>query len=226
MTKVLMMALMLALLGACSIMDISMLETAVPLDDKVVEITLYEGLGVELGSMMKENDTDPDLEGGVVTGAKAGMIFFFFVYVCSVIYTSGYTVGGKLGAKILVGNTDIHYLALAPALTGLSSYDTEEGYPEYKALGAELAFLSSWEVEPGLIPTFALRISYDHLIREPNNVQLSESQNLIHGNLTGSLRLKIGPVILHPELGAEIAPFWGSNLVVFPTGALGLGLAF
>ncbi len=46
MTKVLMMALMLALLGACSIMDISMLETAVPLDDKVVEITLYEGLGV------------------------------------------------------------------------------------------------------------------------------------------------------------------------------------
>ncbi|MCB5284050.1 MAG: hypothetical protein LHW45_00425 [Candidatus Cloacimonetes bacterium] len=226
MTRLLIMATLLASLGACSIMDISMLDTAVPLQDKNLELTLYENLGVDLGTMMQNNAQDQNLGGWLITGFKTGLSVSPGFDLTGRIYTSGFMVGGKLGAKLLVGNTDFNYLALAPSLTALSSNGTAEGHSKYSSLGAELAFLSSWEVKSWLVPTLGARVSYDNLVRKSSSNPAGETQNLVHGNVSGSLRLNLGPVILHPELGMEVVPFAGGGLGFFPTGSLGLGLVF
>lgn len=206
-------------------MDISMQETAVPLYPRNFEVSLYEGLGLDLESMLREGSPESHLEGWFVTGSKLGISLSPTADLTGRLYLSGYTLGGKLGSKLLVSQKGNNYLALIPALTALSSRGEAE-YMIYSSYGAELTFLSSWVLNPVMIPTLGARINYDYLIRENDNTETIDTYSLVHGGVTGSMRFVAGRMILHPEIGVEIAPMRGGVMKLFPTGSLGIGFQF
>lgn len=225
MNKIIIPTILLSLLSACSIMDISMQETAVPLNPDKFEVSLYEGLGLDLESMLREGSPESHLEGWFVTGSKFGVSLSPTADLTGRLYFSGYTVGGKLGPKLLVRQKGNNYLALAPALTALSSKGEAENNI-YSSYGAELTFMSSWVLNPVMIPTLGARINYDYMVRHDAAEGAADTFSLVHGGVTGSLRFVAGPIMIHPEMGVEIAPMQGGFMKLFPTGSLGLGIQF
>ena len=224
MRRIAMIALPLFLLSACSIMDISMQDTAVPLAPDKVEFSLYEALGVELSTMLDENTPEQELGGWFVSGVKFGIGLSPKADLNGRLFYSGYTLGAKLGPKLLLSQTGKHYLSLLPALTFLKG-SGDPDYPSYSSFGGEITLLSSWVPIPSLVPTLGARISYDNLTEGILQRDSYQHFGIFHGNLSGNLRLVAGAFFVAPELGVEIVPLSG-GVEFFPTGSLGIGLKF
>ncbi len=215
----------LLLLSACSIMDISLQETAVPLPPGKVDIAVYEGLGIELSTILQESDPESYLLGGwFVSGFKFGVPLSETIDLNSRVYFSNNTLGGKIGPKIVFSENEGHYLAAIPMFTTLASHDVELDYERYASLGGELTFVSTWAKNPRIIPTLSARVSYDRLFEEnPRREPVHQSYHIMRGGVASSLRIPFKAVFLHPELGLELVPMQDGIIRFLPTASVGLG---
>jgi len=227
MKKLIIFVLPLLLLSACSIMDISLQETAMPLPGGTVDVAVYEGLGIELSTMLREGDADEGIfmPGWFVSGFKLGVPLAYNLDLNSRIYLSSNTMGTKIGPKIVISERNEHYLAAIPAFTAMISRNVEQDYDKYASLGAELTLVSTWAGNPVVLPSVSARFSYDRLFEEDRwRDPPLRAYDLMHGGLGTSLRISLGSLYLHPELGVELVPMLDGAIKLLPNGSLGLGL--
>jgi hypothetical protein len=213
-------------LASCAIMDISSQETAIPLEPKNVSVSLYEGMGIELTTLMdEEQDDGSGFLGWFVTGLKAGISLSPKVDLVGRVYTAGSSTGGKLGVKTLIRQEDTAYTAILPEFTWVNWYDySDKGDESSRALGLEASLMQSWKLDKALIPTVGARLSYEYISEGSDGTGVRYHHHIVHAGVFTSLKLVLGPVHLQPEVGLEILPPNVTGRTVFPNASLGLGL--
>jgi hypothetical protein len=222
-------------------MDLSTMDTAVPISPDRVSLSTYLGLGVDYSSpyfkgedYMQDEGIDDDWEGlinDLCTVVKIGIPASEKLDVQAKIYQSGYSWGAKLGVKNLFYHQGKKYFALMPMLTHISGsverFDEDDNaYKDtFGAKGFEMTGLYSYEANKYLTGTLALRYNLSLYKEESNQIQY-EDLLLSHGGLSANLRLTLGALMLTYEFGFEVLPNKDSNVLTSPITALGIGLQF
>lgn len=229
-----MAALCALLLCSCAVMDLSTLDTAVPLAKKHVNVVLGEGTGVSVSTLLLGDEADTeDVDLVLPTyGITASYGASDKVELGGRYYTSFYNTGAKIYLKYLIQHQDKSYISLIPAgnyvfLTE-DDYDDGEYYLKSSIYGTELQLLYTYQANRSLALTAGLRGNFSRYQERKtwNDIVQSERgpYNLFHYGVRTNLDLRLGDLKLLPELGLEFFPLDDGEYKVIPLVAVGLGL--
>jgi len=227
----------LLLLTGCAVLDISTLDTAIPIEANHVQIKYLNSAGLELSTTVitdSELENDPDVsEYGAgmwpVVAWNAAIGLRDQADIGARFWLSTDSRGGKLYYKKLMHQEGNTYLSLVPAINfveGTSEdWETDE---RYHSLGGELQLLYTYKAGEYFRFTAAIRANYNRYTESTydSNGDLYEQGpfNIVHWGTRANVMLKLGPLMIIPELGAEMVPVVNGEIDLLPTVGLGVGL--
>jgi len=237
--RIILLLIMITLLTGCAVLDVSSLETAIPLPPRRVEISTNQSVGLDLETVVLEEDelvngdSPPGYMPGTssVTGVQAAIGLENQMEVGTRFWISPYNYGAKIFLKKLMNQNGSNYLALQPAFTYLNSVDESDGPngdEEYTAIGSELQLIYTMKASP----YFALSLigrgnvnRYQHTLWDVNGDEIINGPHtIIHGGFRGNLELRLHPFFFIPELGFEIVPVINGETSVVPVVGFALGV--
>jgi hypothetical protein len=227
----------LLLTAACAVLDVSTLDTAVPLAPGKVRFGLQSTSGVDLSTFRPEEDyegQDPGFENQ--EPQTQGTYTSWLSYgidgtneVTGKMWLSIASGGAKVYVKHLIHQQDKMYVSVAPGATFVYSLlEDDESEPRFSALGAELQVLATRKYSSNTSFTLAARGNFNRyqstVVNGINGEEDYGPYNLINYGVRGNLELKLGPIILMPELGVEFVPRENDVPAVLPNAGIALGL--
>jgi hypothetical protein len=232
------------LVGGCAAVNTSVMETAEVLEPGHVEVGAEYVTGLELTTaVFLENDTsetfDADGLGAVECyGVRVGYGATERLEIDAKLWASMGGVGWKLYGKYAIsqGQGDTAW-AVAPGINRVTTdtEDDDEGsLDEYIAsvstLGAELPLLVTHRFNDWVAVTGTVRYSLDAIeIAYPDGSPLEDLNDvyLLHRlGVVNGWTFALGPLIIQPEIGVEMASQVNGGFGAVPIIALGAGLEF
>lgn len=228
----------LSALGICScaVMDLSTLDTAVPLAKNHVNVMVGEGTGISVNTLLfgdeaANDDLDDDLALPTY-GITASYGVSEKVEVGGRYYTSFFNTGAKIYLKYLINHKENSYISLIPAGNYVfytdDTYDDGDYYLKSSIYGTELQLLYTYQANQNLALTAGLRGDFSRYRERKTLNDIVESErgpyNLFHYGLRTNMELHLGGLKLLPELGLEFFPLDDGEYKVIPLVAVGLGL--
>lgn len=225
-------ALLLLSLSACAVIDISTLDTALPVAPADFQISPYQALGLNLASVFYDEDSSDEYGASVdlVSGIKTNISLNPELDLQARAYFGSNSWGGKLGLKKLMYQEGRSYLALAPAFSYVQEANNDNNF-DVQVFGAEMQILFSqkWGNQAG---TIALRGNYNkyledirHDEEEPYWVENKE-YDILHAGIRANLCLKYKHVYFIPEIGVEGIPVKNGVFTVLPSLGYAIGIEF
>lgn len=228
----LLVVLFLLALSACATLDISSLDTALPVAPAKAQIAPYQAIGLDMASAVYHDSdgTDEDRYASVdvASGIKANISLKpdLDLQLRGYIGT-GNSRGFKLGVKKIVRTEGRHHLAIAPAFNYIEENPAENA-DKSRAFGAEMQVLytQKWGSSSA---TFVLRGNYEKYL--VNGWDWDEAKDyreydLVHGGLRINLCFRSKYIYFIPELGFEIVPVINGKLSMIPALGYALGVEF
>lgn len=225
-------SLLLLSLSACAVIDISTLDTALPVAPQEYQIAVFQALGLDLSSVVYDEDSsdEPGASADLVSGIKTNISLNPELDLQARAYYSSNSWGGKLGLKKLIHQEGQNYLALAPAFSYVQEMNNENNY-DVQVFGAEMQILFSqkWGNQAG---TIALRGNYNKYLEdirhdedEPYWVENKE-YDVLHAGIRANLCLKYKFLYFIPEIGVEGIPVKNGVFTVLPSFGYAIGIEF
>jgi hypothetical protein len=237
--KLLLLSFVLLLLCGCAVMDISVMDTAEPLQPGKVKIETYAGTGLILESTVYDNvvETGESHKAAIwpVNGFRLGMGIADKTEAGGKVWFTGFSAGAKAYLKYLLQQNNDTYYAIIPAITYVKAKDQSNNNSsnldyEYKSVGAELPFLVTRKVSEYLSLTAAARLNYNSLEYSLYGGSSPSDKHgpysVVHGGILGNARLKYYYLVLTPEVGVEFVPVVNGAFTVLPNYGLSVGLQF
>ena len=227
------------LMIGCASLDVSTVDTAIPLYPQKVRFQVASSSGLSLDRIYLPNEDmlqigyfedDDDAPYSQLINSftfvlpydpetDLGFRFWFDVN----------STGTKLSYKKLMFQQDNTYIALNPALTYLrSQWKDHDAQFQADALGAEFQALFTYLVSQKFNTTLAFRSNYNYLNHKktlPNQDMLDYSRNTYNFGVRGNAELKLGFLSYINELGMEAFPI-GGKIKLIPIVATGIGVSF
>jgi len=228
----LLIVLFLLGLSACATLDISSLDTALPVAPAKAQIAPYQAIGLDLASAVyndsNENDDDRYASVDVASGVKANISLKpdLDLQLRGYIGT-GNSRGFKVGVKKLVRTEGRHHLAIAPAFNYIEENPAESA-EKSRAFGAEMQVLytQKWGRSAA---TFVLRGNYERYLVNGWDWEAAadyHEYDLVHGGLRVNLCIRSKHLYFIPELGFEIVPVINGKLSMIPALGYAIGVEF
>ena len=219
-------SLVLLGLSACAVLDLSTLDTAMPVAPAKVQVAPYQAIGLDMSSVVYDDDSyDNDQRYASVdlaSGFKANISLREDLDLQMRAYMgSGNSRGAKLGIKKLLMHEGNMYLAIAPAFNWVTDKPSNSEEPDHKAYGTELQLLNTYE-SGGASITLVARGNYSRLMLD-RKVYGSGSgtdfreYDIVHGGLRANVCLKAKHLYMIPEIGFELVPVIKGKLSMIPT---------
>ncbi|HOH98761.1 MAG TPA: hypothetical protein PL188_10720 [Candidatus Cloacimonadota bacterium] len=236
MIKAMLLAMVLILMSACAVMDISNMDTAVPLrPDKSFDLAIYTGNGLDLSTAVNieddiETEDDPFEATYPVAGYKLNIGINPKLDLTGRWFIGNMSWGAKFGVKNLLWHEGKRYFAIQPSFTYLEGVGAEDSEwfnndREYMSYGLENQFLFTVQPSKNFSCTLAARGNYNRL-RMTLEDEGETYYNVFHGGVRGNLRLSLGPLYIVPEAGYEIVPIVHGDLRAMPVFCFAAGLSF
>jgi hypothetical protein len=229
-------------------MDTSVMDTAEPLKPGHVKLESFASLGVMLESAVydeDEQDTDDPKTAGMwpVMGLKFAIGIADSSEIGAKGWLSSSTTGVKAYFKKQIYHNGNSYRALIPAFTytGIKNDNNDDEYNndyhnldnseyKYSSIGFELPYLMTTKLAEEVSLTAAVRANYNYLEYQfiDNNGALVKRgpYNIFHAGVLGNARVKLGWIVVTPEVGVEFLPVINGEFTVLPNAGLTLGLQF
>lgn len=227
------------LLCGCAVMDISVMDTAEPLQPGKVKLETYAGTGLILESTVYDHvsETGESSRAAIwpLNGFKLGMGIADKTEAGGKIWFTGFSAGAKGYVKYLLKQEKNTYYSIIPAITYVKAKDESNNNEtnldyEYKSIGAELPFLVTWKASEYVSLTAAARLNYNSLeyslFGGSNPSDKHGPYNVVHGGILGNARLKLYYLVVTPEVGLELVPVVNGDFTVLPNYGLAVGLQF
>jgi len=229
--------LMMAILSGCAVLDVSSLETAIPLKPRRVEISANQSVGIDLETVVLEDDDliDGEVPPGYqptsfsVTGVQAAIGLENEMEAGGRFWLSPMNFGGRIFLKKLLNKDDNRYFAIQPAFTYLRSYDDdpEESYI-FTAIGSELQLLYTIKASPNFAFTLVGRGNinrYEETDKDQNGEEtVYGPYTLMQGGFRGNIELRLHPFFLIPELGVDVVPIVNGDTTFVPVVGFAIGV--
>jgi hypothetical protein len=233
MIRYLLVLWLLMLLSGCAVMDLSTLDTAVPVAPAKVQVAPYQAIGLDMSSVVYNDEAQDDDEHfasvDLATGIKANISVREDMDLQLRGYIgTGKSRGAKLGIKKLVLHKGNHYMAIAPAFNWISDKPSDSEESDYKAFGIELQLLNTYHIG-GVSITMVARGNYSRLMLDRSiygsisGTDIRE-YDIVHGGLRANLCLKAKHLYIIPEIGFEFVPVINGKLSMIPTLGWTIGL--
>lgn len=224
------LATVLALSAGCAMLDISTLDTAIPLERGQIEVSAWESSGVELDESLWDASVS---ELGI--SATTGLTFSVGIVdrgeLSARLYTSGDKLGTKLSLKYLMGQDGKNYFALIPGGNLVYYYGLEDDLDKRgKLYGTELQILYTHRENRNVAWTAALRGNFSRYLEEFSDsddiVAENGPYNIFHYGIRGNLELGLSSFKLLPEIGVELFPVSMGEYRLAPIFGVGLSKEF
>ena len=234
-------ALLILSLSACAVIDISTLDTALPVAPADFQLAAYQALGLNLASVFYDEDSsdEPGASADIVSGIKANISLNPELDLQARAYFSSNSWGGKLGLKKLMYQEGRSYLALAPALNYVQEMNNENNY-DVQVFGAEMQILFSqkWGNQSG---TIAIRGNYNKYLEDVRHYEElpdirpdeeghywveNKEYDIVHAGIRANVCLKYKFLYFIPEIGVEGIPVKNGVFTVLPSFGYALGIEF
>lgn len=227
--------MLLVILSGCAVVDISTLDTAVPLPPKDFKIGIYESVGLDISSaVFNEYDGDDqqdNLIGYAVVGTDLALGLPDDMELGSRFYIGPFNGGVRLYLKKLLMHEKDTRISILPAFTYVyesESDDTDE-WDKFNAYGAEVQVIYTYTLNKHLAVSGAVRGNYSRYTEKRHDNQSNSPDvlgpyNVLHGGFRANLELQAGGLYFIPEVGVEFAPIVNGRFGVLPTVGVGLGL--
>lgn len=240
--KLMLILIVLAALSGCAVMDMSTLDTAVPIYPEIANANVYMSVGVDYSSgyfmtdaeLTHVQEHDISYSGGLgmeyVWGARVGVAVNERFDLQGKYYEANNSLGAKIGIKALVHQDSLVYYALQPSVTLIKgrASGTLHGEPyenKFSAKGLELTGFISRVHGKHTIATAALRTNITQLDQDFFDKDF-ETKYIFHGGISGNMRWRISILFAGIEIGADLVPNHEPDLKLAPYGGLGLGIQF
>ncbi|MCK9583940.1 MAG: hypothetical protein M0R69_03395 [Candidatus Cloacimonetes bacterium] len=234
-------ALLALSLSACAVIDISILDTALPVAPQEYQIAVFQALGLDLKSVVYDeySSDEPGASADIVSGIKTNISLNPELDLQARAYSASNSWGGKIGLKKLMYQEGRNYLALAPAFSYVQEMNNENDF-DVQVFGAEMQILFSqkWGNQSG---TIAIRGNYNKYLEEirhdeelpdirpdeegPYWVENKE-YDVLHAGIRANLCLKYKFLYFIPEIGVEGIPVKNGVFTVLPSFGYALGIEF
>ncbi|MFA7026294.1 MAG: hypothetical protein WC176_10590 [Candidatus Cloacimonadaceae bacterium] len=225
-------ALLLLSLSACAVIDISTLDTALPVAPADFQIAPYQALGLDLRSVVYD-EYSSDGRGAsadLVSGIKTNISLNPELDLQARAYSASDSWGGRIGLKKLVYQEGRNYLALAPAFSYVQETNNGNNF-DVRVFGAEMQILFSqkWGNQAG---TIALRGNYNKYLEEIRHDDEehywveNKEYDVLHAGIRANLCLKYKFLYFIPEIGVEGIPVKNGVFTVLPSFGYAIGIEF
>lgn len=227
--------LMLMLLSGCASLDVSTVDTAIPLYPQKFRFQLSSSSGLSLDRVYLPNE---DMEQIAYDNAPYSQAIHSFTFVLPYdpetdlgfrFWLDANSAGTRLSYKKLMFQQDKTYIALSPAVNYLrSQWSDNEAKVHANAFGAEFQALFTYLVSQKFNTTLAFRGNYNFLSHKktlPNQDLLDYSRNTFNFGVRGNAELKLGYISIINEFGMEAFPT-GDKIKLIPIVASGIGITF
>jgi len=225
-------ALLLLSLSACAVIDISILDTALPVAPETYQIAAYQALGLDLRSVVYDEDSSDEsgASADLVNGIKTNISLNPELDLQARAYFSSNSWGGKLGLKKLMYQEGRSYLALAPAFSYVQETNNDNNF-DVQVFGAEMQILFSqkWGNQSG---TIALRGNYNKYLEDIRHDDEehywieNKEYDVVHGGIRANVCLKYKFLYFIPEIGVETIPVINGVFTVLPSFGYAIGIEF
>ena len=234
-------ALLALSLSACAVIDISTLDTALPVAPETYQIAAYQALGLDLKSVVYDEDSsdEPGASADLVNGIKTNISLNPELDLQARAYYSSNSWGGKFGLKKLIHQEGQNYLALAPALNYVQEMNNENNY-DVRVFGAEMQILFSqkWGNQAG---TIAIRGNYNKYLEDIRHDEElpdirsdkeghywveNKEYDVLHGGIRANVCFTYKHVYFIPEIGVEAIPVINGVFSVLPSFGYAIGIEF
>ncbi len=228
---------LMGLLSGCAVLDVSSLETAIPLQPRRVEISTNQSIGIDLETVVLQ---DEDLNNGEmppgyrpeansVTGVQAAIGLQNDMEAGGRFWLSPFNYGGRIFLKKLLDKDANRYFAIQPAVTYLRSYDDDPGESYiYTAIGSELQLLYTLKASSNFAFTLVGRGNinrYQEQYTDQNGDEIVYGPYILfQGGLRGNIELRLHPFFFVPELGIEVVPVVNGETTLVPVIGFALGV--
>jgi hypothetical protein len=250
---ILIAVLLLMFLNACAVMDINSMDTAVPLKPGKIELSTYNGVGLDLSSAVvidevglggfASHDSDKDAIAFSLAGVKVNVGILPKVEFSGRVYTGGTgegislwgysntqsTTGYKAGLKVLCKQDKNYYLSLLPSVNVVKGEsherrpDQAEIYGSYDAYGLELQLLGS--VAPVKYVTVSGVCKFNrNYYSEIYNGKSYGTYAINHWGVKANLKLMLEVPFIIVEIGNEFVPVIHGNNTNLTSFAFGIGM--
>ena len=225
-------ALLLLSLSACAVIDISTLDTALPVAPADFQIAPYQALGLDLRSVVYDEDSSDEYgaSADIVSGIKTNISLNPELDLQARAYSASDSWGGRIGLKKLVYQEGRNYLALAPAFSYVQETNNGNNF-DVRVFGAEMQILFSqkWGNQAG---TIALRGNYNKYLEEIRHDDEehywveNKEYDVLHAGIRANLCLKYKFLYFIPEIGVEGIPVKNGVFTVLPSFGYAIGIEF
>ncbi len=238
-------------LSGCAVLDVSSMETAVPLSPGKFEVSNYVTNGLELpsavvfdnidGSESPSHDTVIIATTSTVGGYKLNVGIKKNLELCARYYANNSkgddyhaeTSGFRVGGKATLWQDHNLYFAIAPSMNIVNGKSrTWNGYdywsswlPEdvtYKSLGYEAQFIATYAPCPYISLTALQKYNFN-FYDETYNGYSYPTQEIKHWGTKINIKIGYKPVFLIFEGGLETVPVVNGKKTYIETAAVGLG---
>jgi len=220
-------------LSGCAMMDISTLDTAIPVAPAKAQIAPYQAIGLDISSAVyNENSVESESKYASVdlaTGIKANISLKPDLDLQLRAYTGLESSQGlRFGVKKLIYQHGNNFVAIAPAIVFV--HQSGEDQPEKsRAAGAEMQLLCT-QKWGNASATVTMRGNYECMYRhEPydGHSYVGEKEyDLVHGGLRINVCLRGKHFYFIPELGMELVPVINGKLSMIPAIGYAIGMEF
>ena len=250
--KLILFAIVLIALTGCAVMDTSVMDTAEPMKPGHVKLESFASMGVILESAVYEEEDDGEVtesnnvrSAGMwpVMGLKLAIGIPDSSEVGAKGWLSSSTTGVKAYFKKQVYRKGNVYHALIPALTysGIKTDNSDDEYNgdygdvnysdyKYSSIGFELPYLITTKLAEEVALTTAVRANYNYLeyqyVNNTGALVKRGPYNIFHAGVLVNARVKLGWVVVTPEVGVELVPVINGDFTMLPNVGLTLGLQF
>ncbi len=227
---------LLAFMAGCALVDVTTLDTAVPIPASHVQIKYAQSNGLDLSTAVitdDEMESNPDFDYEIGTWFLTSLNLAIGLQNQSELgvrfWASTDSNGGKLYYKQLIHQEGHGYVSIIPAVNMVKGFhDDWNDEARYNSYGGEIQLLYTYMPADVIRLTAALRGNYNRYTEsqyDDNGLSYETGPyNIVHWGARGNLMLKLGPIFAIPEIGAEMIPIVNGDLNIMPVFGLGLGV--
>lgn len=231
------LALLLLGLSACAVLDISTLDSAVPLKAGQSRLSAHQTVGVDISSMTYvnyylEDNSDFYATPVPVTGVKYSYGHNGKTDIGGSVWLSAFNFGGRIYLKHLLLKEGKTYIALVPGMTYVQIQEEYEDTFDrrHEAIGSEIQLLYTYQTGKSISFTTALRANYNRytetVLKDVGMDEVYGPYDVVNVGVRGNMKLNMGPLVLIPEIGVECVPVVNGKLTFLPVTGFALGLEF
>lgn len=229
--------LLVLVISGCAVIDISTLDTAVPLAPKQFKMGVYESVGLDISSAVfneyDSDDAEDQLTGYAVAGIDLALGLPEDMEVGTRFYIGPFNGGVRAYLKKQLSHEGNSRVSIIPALTYVYDAGGDESpddlWNRYNAYGAEFQVIFTHTVSKHFALSSAVRGNFNRYTEkrrddQTNHIETVGPYNVMHGGFRTNIELQAGGLYFIPEVGVEFSPIVNGRFGILPTLGIGLGL--